>query len=334
MNNNVCYHEKREDMDKLFSKLPSASTTLKVADKATTYVCYYATLKRAKSTLGLIVVWFVVMYMTSGSEDRLDLVGEIEEVTDSGVLEVQKIHKVVPSRKAYKGSVVESSQETNCREIETIKPDGNVVKSQKCDCRAVDVKYTNDGGSEEITRCPPFPIKCPTDFTSMFVVEQDGRKICTMQAPNIHCKINDSTNTKSFTFQCPKVGSDIQVVRTTNGTILLPEGNWNNVRLKIKYMDDRGVYRHQIIHVPMNEPGNLKYQVGSTIPVFYSPKHKKIFLSDWNGSSMSSMIRLIVGMIAFFKLVDCLSFLNYYVCRIRLGAKAFDAIESKVGFEI
>lgn len=321
-------------MEKLLSKLPSASATLNVADKATTYVCYYATLKRVKGTLGLIVAWFVVMYMTSGSEDRLDLVGEIEEVTDSGVLEVQKVHKVVSSRKAYKGSVVENSQETNCRETTNIKPNGSQVKSERCECRALDVKYTNDSGTEERTRCPPFPIKCPSNFTNMFVVEQDGRKNCTLLAPKVHCNINNSTNTKLFTLECPKVGSDVQIVKSSNGTILLPEGNWNNVRLKIKYMDDRGVYRHQIIHVPMNEPGNLKYKVGSTIPVFYSPKHKKIYLNDWNGSSLSSIIRLIVGIIALLKLVDCLSFLNYYVCRIRLGAQAFDAIESKVGFEV
>ena len=321
-------------MNTLLDKLPSADTALKSADTATTWVCYYAIYKRLPSTIGVVVFTFVVMYLVSGAEDRMDLTGEVEEVVDSGVLEEQVITDVQASRVAHRGNVVENSQTTVCKNVQRQKPDGSTYTTRRCTCDGLDVRYVDTDGSEQVHRCAPVPGTCAGNRAIKYVVEQDGRKVCQTGVPKVRCTINHSVNAKAFPLECPKVGSSIELVKTTNNTIMIPDGNWNTVTLKIRFMDDMGMERVQSVTVKMNRPGASKYTVGSTIPVYYSPKHKRIYLEDWNGSTWSGYIVFLLVLLSLYKVADALSFLNYYVCRIRLGAAAFEKVEDTVGVDV
>ena len=321
-------------MQSLLNSLPSTQTTLKTVDKGVTYVCYYAMWKRLASTVGTIVFAFVMSGFLSGAEDRIDLTGEIEDVQDSGTLEPQVISDVKASRRVFRGFVADNSQNVHCKDVMKNRSDGTTYTMKVCVCDGLDVKYNDEGGAQQVHRCGPVSGPCASSRSTKYVVEQDGRRFCSSHTPHVRCTINNSVNSKSYSFACPKKGDPIELVRLKNNKLMIPEGNWNTVTLKIKYMDPNGIVRLQTITTQMNGPGSSKYAVGGTIPVYYSPKHKKIYLDDWNGSTWSGYFLTLVWLAAVFKTFDMLSFFNYSICRIRLGSQAFEKVENKFGFDV
>lgn len=313
----------------------AGSAVVKGADTATTFVCYYAAYKRLPRVVGLILLWLVVRRMTSGAEDRIDLQGEIIEVQDSVNFETQTIHTIKASRKVYPAVVVPGSQRENCKMVSR-KVGETTVKTQVCTCEKSELRFIGEDGKEVVHSCPSTFGKCPYDSRDAYVTEQSGSLACSFSKPNVHCHINGSENSVAYPIKCPSKGTQIDMIRRkSDNKLFIPAGNWNIITMTIKYMDNKGIFRTQKIQKQMPTLSeNTPYKVGKMIPVFYSEKHKSIYLEDWNGASNAGMATSLFGLLALGSLLEALSFLNYYSCRLRLGSKVMDAAEDKFGIDI
>lgn len=316
----------------VFKKLPTTSEVTATADKGVTWVCRFAFFKRVPAMLGSIVLWLGVVWLTSGVEDRVDMTGTVDYFENSGVLAKETIHTVVPSRSVYPGKVKSGSATMNCEPTKVI-VNGNIINKQQCNCANVIVSYVDDAGNTNDVDSGPRSGGCPAG--NAYVAVQNGKRVSSFGGkPSVQCKINDSINTKSYSMKCPLVGKQIDMVKQKDGKNVLPHGNWNKAKLRIKYMDPSGISRVQTISKHLNTPIETRFAIGQEIPVYYSEKHKKIYLEDWNGESTVSTVRVIFGMLVLVQTVNCLSFLNYYACRMRLGAQAFRKMEDTLGFEV
>ena len=180
---------------------------------------------------------------------------------------------------------------------------------------------------DETLGCPERGGACPAPGMPAYVIEQNGGRVCAFgSAPKVACRINGSVNTAMYPLKCPETGASIDMVRRKRDSkLLLPMGNWNQTKVQVSYRDPSGRVREQTYTVPMNAPGSTRYKVGGEIPVFYSEKKRKAYLTDWNGASASKFWRNLVGMVLLGVVVDMLTYTNYYTCRLRLGMRVADA---------
>ena len=313
--------------------LPSRDQVAAAADVASTAVCYVNAWKRAKWAIGLLVATLVLRWLTSGAEDLDDLTGVVDAVEDSHVLEDVGVSSVDADRVNARGVPVVGSAVTLSNHLERKRPDGTVEHTTQYTCSGPTLRYTNAAGDDVDFPCGTRAGQCPVGNGYVTTFKNGTRSCVFGTEPTIHCKINGSAQACRFRGACPSEGESVRMARATKGGALAcAEGQWNRARVSVRYVPPTSdKERTQTFTLPMSGPGASKYAVGASLPVYYSRKHHKIYLSDSNMSSVAGFLVKILALVALYKTVDAASFLYKPVCLARLGLRVADKLDDKLG---
>jgi hypothetical protein len=314
--------------------MPSDQTMRETADTAATVVCTIQALKRAKWALGGIVVFIIVYRWYSQSENFDDIEGIVEDVSDSHILENVIVADVRADRVNYPAVPVAGTAKTTCEHREQKQKNGTVKHSTHCSCVGPSLEYTDETGETQRFACGGRSGQCPTG-NGYVTKYPDGRRICVFRTPKVKCHINGSVAACEHAVSCPNIGDSVQMARSlSDKSLTCLQGNWNRCKLNVSYYTPQGQERTQTFTIPMDSSGSEKFKKGQTIPVYYSNKNRKIYLTDSNMQGHLGWVVLAVALFVIYKTLDAASFLSRPVCGLRLGLRVADKLDDQLGLDL